>query len=329
VDFSPRSFQREGFLLKSAKENERYVYRTRGVCPPEIHFEVQDGLLTEVRFVGGGCPGNAKLVSRLVEGLPTERVMEFLRGIECRNETSCPDQLLKALSEVGNGSLQPAHSFGVHVDSRPRKSIALIGELGGRVDVLRRLIEDISGQNVETSYCLGNLTGHSPANKDLLEFLRKQGILAIQGDVDWSYGQGTESDGLPSLEQKERDYLFLLPHVLSFQVGEKRGMAFFGEYLQRMSGFSDFDPFALEVNMVCSLTQFFKDETVLPALEAMVPHFRARIILFSQPKKWGHWQVGSANFISVGSAETADGLNWGLLKGDGEEIHFEIMQPRN
>lgn len=312
--------------MNSSNEKERYIYRTCGVCPPEIHFQVQDGLLTEVRFVGGGCPGNAKLVSRLVKGLAIERVMEFLRDIECRNETSCPDQLFKALSEVRNGSLYPVHSFDVFVDLQPKKSIALIGELGGRLDVLQRLIEDISRRNIETSYCLGNLTGHSRANKDLLEFLRKQTTLAIQGDLDWSYGQGTEPKGFPPLEQKERDYLFLLPHVLSFQLEEKKGMAFFGEYIQRMPGFSDFDPFAVEVNMVCSLTQFFKDETVFPALEAMVPHFEAQIILFSQPKEWGRWQVGGANFIGVGPAATARGLNWGLLGGNGEKIHFEIMQ---
>jgi len=307
-------------------ENERYIYRTHGVCPPEIHFQVQDGLLTEVRFVGGGCPGNARLVSRLLKGLPVEGVMELLRDIECRNETSCPDQLFKALSEARNGALHPAHSFDVYEDSQPRKSIALIGELGGRLDVLQRLVEAISRENVEISFCLGNLTGHSPANKDLLEFLRKQSVLAVQGDLDWSYSQGTEPAGFPSLDQKERDDLFLRPHLLSFQLDGKKGIAFFGEYLQRMSGFSDFDPFALEINMVSSLTQFFKDETVFPALEAMVPQFQAQIILFSQPKEWGHWQAGEANFISVGPAATARGLNWGLLGGNGEKIHFEIMQ---
>jgi uncharacterized protein (TIGR03905 family) len=307
-------------------ENERYIYRTHGVCPPEIHFQVQDGLLTEVRFVGGGCPGNAKLVSRLLKGLPVDGVMELLRDIDCRNETSCPDQLFKALSEARNGALHPALSFDVYEDSQSRKSIALFGVLGGRLDVLQRLVEAISRENVEISYCLGNLTGHSSANKDLLEFLRKKSVLAIQGDLDRCYGQGTEPAGFPSLAQKERDELFLVPHLLSFQLDGKKGIAFFGEYLQRMSGFSDFDPFALEINMVSSLTQFFKDETVFPALEAMVPQFQAQIILFSQPKEWGHWQVGGANFISVGPAATARGLNWGLIGGNGERIHFEVMQ---
>jgi len=60
----------KGIPVEISDENERYIYRTHGVCPPEIHFQVQDGLLTEVRFVGGGCPGNARLVSRLLKGLP-------------------------------------------------------------------------------------------------------------------------------------------------------------------------------------------------------------------------------------------------------------------
>jgi hypothetical protein len=53
-------------LLKPDHEAERFVYQTKGVCPPEIHFQTQGDLLKEVRFIGGGCPGNAKLVSRML-----------------------------------------------------------------------------------------------------------------------------------------------------------------------------------------------------------------------------------------------------------------------
>ena len=50
----------------------RFVFQTQGVCPPEIHFTLVDGTLQEVRFVGGGCPGNALLVSRLLSGRPVD-----------------------------------------------------------------------------------------------------------------------------------------------------------------------------------------------------------------------------------------------------------------
>ncbi|MBO5909128.1 MAG: TIGR03905 family TSCPD domain-containing protein [Clostridia bacterium] len=76
----------------------RYSYKTSGTCSREIHFEVNDGIVTEVEFVGG-CNGNTKGLSALVKGMKAEDVIEKLKGIKCgfRN-TSCPDQLSRALS---------------------------------------------------------------------------------------------------------------------------------------------------------------------------------------------------------------------------------------
>lgn len=76
----------------------RYSYKTSGTCSREIHFEVNNGIVTEVEFVGG-CNGNTKGLSALVKGMKAEDVIEKLKGIKCgfRN-TSCPDQLSRALS---------------------------------------------------------------------------------------------------------------------------------------------------------------------------------------------------------------------------------------
>lgn len=312
--------------MKSNNETLRYIYHTQGVCPPEIHFRIQEGVLKELRFVGGGCPGNAQLVSRFLQGKPLNEVLELLKEIDCRNGTSCPDQLAKALMAVKEGTLDPARSFQVYTDPLSRNRVGLIGDLGGRSDILESLIRKMRKNEVEIIYCLGNLTGNSLNNKDLLGLLRKEGILAIQGEQDWRYAKEDEGGDLPPLEQRERDYLIRLPQVLSFQIGGKRGIAFFGEYIQNLSGFSDFEPFALEMNMVCGLTHFLQDESVFPALEAMIPQFEAQIILFSQIKKWNHWQAGGADFISVGPALGDDGLAWGLLEGNGEEIDFKIIK---
>ena len=73
------------------------TYKTSGVCSRAIEFEVKDGILTECRFVGG-CPGNTQGVARLAVGCKVEDVIAALKGIQCRNGTSCPDQLAKALS---------------------------------------------------------------------------------------------------------------------------------------------------------------------------------------------------------------------------------------
>ncbi len=312
-------------LLKPDHEAERFVYQTKGVCPPEIHFQIQGDLLKEIQFIGGGCPGNAKLVSRMLRGRPVSEVLPLLKDIPCRNDTSCPDQLVKALTAALKGSLNPARSFLLYTDPQPRSRIGLIGELGGRSDVLKRLIRHMRKEQVEVIYSLGNLTGNLPSNEEVIKLVRKEGILTIQGDLDWRYGQDEEPGGLSPLPLEERDHLFQFPQVLAFQVGDKKGMAFYGRYLQELPGFSDFEPFALEINMVCNLTNFLQDESVFPALEAMVPQFETQVIIFSQIKKWGHRQIGGVDFISLGPAWDGNGLRWGLLEGRGREIHFKVM----
>ena len=73
------------------------VYKTRGVCSQEIHFDVTDHKLTNVRFVGG-CSGNTQGVERLVEGMYVSEAIRRLEGIRCGfRPTSCPDQLALAL----------------------------------------------------------------------------------------------------------------------------------------------------------------------------------------------------------------------------------------
>ena len=77
------------------------TYRTQGMCSRAINYEVQDGIVTACEIVGG-CPGNTQGVSKLVIGRKVEDVIAMLKGIQCRNGTSCPDQLARALeSETG------------------------------------------------------------------------------------------------------------------------------------------------------------------------------------------------------------------------------------
>lgn len=74
-------------------------YKTMGTCSSAIDFEVEDGRVKEVKFIGG-CSGNTQGVSKLVEGMMVEEVISRLEGIKCGfKSTSCPDQLAKALKE--------------------------------------------------------------------------------------------------------------------------------------------------------------------------------------------------------------------------------------
>ena len=113
--------------MKNKTDKRRYIYSTRGVCPPEIHFEINNGRIRELRFVGGGCPGNAQLATRLLDGKPVDEVLDLLPGIDCRNGTSCPDQLLTAIQDAKNNNLDSADSYRIHNDPVPRQKIGLIG----------------------------------------------------------------------------------------------------------------------------------------------------------------------------------------------------------
>ena len=77
-----------------------FKYKTKGTCSREISFEVVDGLIHNVRFLGG-CNGNTQGVSALVEGRDINQVIKLLEGIKCGpRSTSCPDQLARALKQT-------------------------------------------------------------------------------------------------------------------------------------------------------------------------------------------------------------------------------------
>ena len=310
--------------MDNQEKNNRFVFQTEGVCPPEIHFEVDEGVLTDVRFVGGGCSGNATLVSRLLTGKPIQEVEKYLTGIDCRNGTSCPDQLALAVKAAEQGGISPVESFRLHLETSTANRIALLGSLNGNGTILEKLISGIRDSHVDTIYCMGNLTGDTPYNKELIQFLCKNEMVAIQGLTDWQYAHGVEMAS-PPMAVRERDWLLRLPQVLEFSLGNKKGMAFFGEYIQDLPGFSDYEPFALEMNMVCGLTQFMEDDTVFPALEAMIPQFQADIIVFSETEKWGNQHVAGKDFISLGPARTDGVLSWGLLEAGREKTKFSVM----
>ncbi|TDX48898.1 TIGR03905 family TSCPD domain-containing protein [Orenia marismortui] len=76
------------------------VFKTSGVCAREIRFKINDkNIIEKVSFIGG-CNGNQSAISALAEGQTVKEVANKLAGIECRNGTSCPDQLSKALKKL-------------------------------------------------------------------------------------------------------------------------------------------------------------------------------------------------------------------------------------
>lgn len=74
-------------------------YKTSGVCSQAIDFDVIDGKVSNVRFIGG-CSGNTQGVAALIESMDIDDAISRIDGIRCGyKSTSCPDQLAKALKE--------------------------------------------------------------------------------------------------------------------------------------------------------------------------------------------------------------------------------------
>ena len=75
------------------------IYKTEGVCCKEIRLEVENGIIKELEFLGG-CNGNLQGIAKLAKGRNLEEVADNVRGVLCGGrDTSCPDQLAKALEK--------------------------------------------------------------------------------------------------------------------------------------------------------------------------------------------------------------------------------------
>ena len=76
-----------------------FIYSTKGTCSRQILFDVDaEGKMHNVRFIGG-CSGYLQGIARLVEGKHIDEVETLLAGVRCKGNTSCPDQLSKAVTE--------------------------------------------------------------------------------------------------------------------------------------------------------------------------------------------------------------------------------------
>ena len=79
---------------------EKFSFVPKGVCARQIDFEIEDGKLHNVKFTGG-CDGNTKAISKLLEGADAANTEDILKGNLCGMKgTSCADQLAKGIEQA-------------------------------------------------------------------------------------------------------------------------------------------------------------------------------------------------------------------------------------
>lgn len=75
------------------------IFKTEGVCARGIELEVENGIVKDIKFIGG-CNGNTQGIASLVKGMNVDEVKRKLKGIRCGAKiTSCPDQLAQILEK--------------------------------------------------------------------------------------------------------------------------------------------------------------------------------------------------------------------------------------
>ena len=90
----PNTLRGDRFIMEAFRTIE--TYRTVGTCARQILFKVENNILTSCKFING-CSGLSQALCRLTIGEDIDVIIEKLKGILCRQGTSCPDQLAKAL----------------------------------------------------------------------------------------------------------------------------------------------------------------------------------------------------------------------------------------
>ena len=79
-----------------------YTYKTKGTCSSKISFDIEDGIVKNVVFTGG-CNGNLKAISKILDGWTVDQIESKIRGNTCgRRPTSCADQLAIAVRKAYN-----------------------------------------------------------------------------------------------------------------------------------------------------------------------------------------------------------------------------------
>ena len=96
-------------MKKGAEHIMEYIFETQNTCARRIKFEINGDIVTNVKFLDGGCPGNLQALPRLVEGMTVDEIEKKIGGIICgARGTSCADQLAKAVRKTYDNSKKSA-----------------------------------------------------------------------------------------------------------------------------------------------------------------------------------------------------------------------------
>lgn len=300
-------------------------FRPTGVCPKEIHLNTEGGILKELNFLGGGCPGNAQLVSKLLKGRSISELIPLLKGIPCREGTSCPDQVATAL-ELDLTEGLPTAEMNILTIEEQWERIGVFSGIHGDLQNLKRVLEQLSSKKLDKLICLGGLIGEAFSYEEIVFQLVKANVILLQDPSALRIGQSKEGS------KSGNEFLSQLPALLEFRLGKLRGIAFHGGAMEEIPGYSEYGKYGADINAIVYLSNYLRDEYVSPAFETLAKQFWANLYVFNHTGKSLYKTLPNRHFVDVGKIKPAEGKkgSYAIIeaKGDGLAVEFlEVDAP--
>jgi uncharacterized protein (TIGR03905 family) len=296
-------------------------FKPKGVCPKEIHLDIEGGILKELSFLGGGCRGNSYLVSKLLQGKPVGELIPLLKGIPCREGTSCPDQVARAL-ELDQSEGLPTAEMNILTIKERWERIGIFSGVHGDLQSLKMVLEQLSSKKLDRLICLGNLTGEGFFHEEIIFSLVKAKAIILLSPTDLKIDQRKE------VSKPGKEFLSQLPALLEFRMGNLRGIAFHGGAMEEIPGYSEYGKYGADINAIVYLSNYLRDEYVYPAFETLAKQFWANLYIFDHTNDPLYKSLPNRHFVSVGEINPT-GRNKGsyaILDSKGDQLTVEFRE---
>jgi uncharacterized protein (TIGR03905 family) len=296
-------------------------FKPTGICPKEIHLDIEGGILKELSFLGGGCRGNSYLICKILQGRRIEELIPLLKGIPCREGTSCPDQLAKALELDQKEGLPSAEMNILTVEERWER-IGVFSGVRGDLQNLKKVLEQVSSKKFDRLICLGGLMREKFFPEEIIFQLVKAKVILLQDPSDLRVGHHKE------VSKPGKEFLSQLPTLLEFRLGKLRGIAFHGGAMEEIPGYSEYGKYGADINAIVYLSNYLRDDHVSPAFETLAKQFWANLYVFNDTDEPSYKILPNRHFVNVGKINPVEGnkRSYAIIQAKGDQLVVEFQE---
>ncbi len=298
-------------------------FKPTGICPKEIHLDIEGGILKELDFLGGGCRGNSYLICKILQGKRIEELIPLLKGIPCREGTSCPDQVAKALELDQKEGLPTAEMNILTIEERWER-IGVFSGINGDLQNLKKVLEQLSSKKFDRLICLGGLMREEFFHEEIVFQLVKAKVILLQDPSDFRIRHHKE------VSKTGKEFLSQLPALLEFRLGKLRGIAFHGGAMEEIPGYSEYGKYGADINAIIYLSNYLRDDYVWPAFETLAKQFWANLYVFNHTGEPSYKILPNRHFVNVGKINPVEGNkgSYAIIEAKEDQLVVEFREVK-